>query len=270
MFLLLANSGALAGVPDRTDPIPRRAQAIDVTERLGQSVGLNEVFVDQAGRTRNFGEFFDGRRPTLLTMNYSNCPMLCSLHLNGVATALKDMKSELGVDYRIVTVSFDPQDTSDRLAKMRSRFLHDYGRPVADESAWTFLHGTESSIHAVARAVGISYAYNEERKEYLHPAVAIVLSPQGKITRYLYGLELVPKTVHLSLVEASAGKVGTTLDRLILYCFHYDSSEGRYAPAAMNIMRVAGLVAALAVGSLLSRFWLAELRRRKRAVEVHS
>ncbi|MGC4068184.1 MAG: hypothetical protein QM784_26760 [Polyangiaceae bacterium] len=96
------------------------------------------------------------------------------------------------------------------------------------------------------------------------------MSPQGKITRYLYGLELVPKTVHLSLVEASEGKVGTTLDRLVLYCFHYDSSEGRYAPAAMNIMRLAALVAAIAMGSLLSRFWLAELRRRKRAVEVHS
>ncbi|MGC4068185.1 MAG: SCO family protein [Polyangiaceae bacterium] len=135
MILLLASSGAMGSVPDRTDPVPRRAQAIDVTERLGQSVDPRETFVDESGRTRNFGEFFDGRRPTLLTMNYSNCPMLCSLHLNGVAKALKDMKSELGVDYRVVTVSFDPSDTSERLAKMRSRFLRDYGRPVADDSA---------------------------------------------------------------------------------------------------------------------------------------
>jgi protein SCO1/2 len=231
---------------------------------------MGAAFIDQNGRERRLGEFFDGTRPTLLTMNYSNCPMLCSLHLNGVAKALKAVKSELGVDYRVLTVSFDPLDTSDRLAKMRSRFLHDYGRPVGDESAWTFLHGTDADIRTVAREVGISYSYNEERKEYLHPAVAVVLSPQGTITRYLYGLELVPKTVHLSLVEASEGKVGTTLDRLVLYCFHYDSTEGRYAPAAMNIMRLGALVAVIAVGALLSRFWLAEVRRKKRAVEVHS
>ena len=265
--LLVCRVGTAA--PDRTDPIPERAKRIDVAEHLGTKIQADLGFADERGRFALLGDYFDGKKPVIVTMNYSNCPMLCSLHLNGLAKTLSSVSLTMGAEYRVVTISFDPQDTSERLARMQARFLHDYKRGVPADQSWSFLHGSEANVRAIAAQLGISYAFNEERKEYLHPAVAVVLSPTGVVSRYLYGLELNPQTTKLSLVEASQGKTGSSLDRLILFCFHYDSSEGKYAPFAVNMMRIAGGLAAFALGSLLCCFWFLEARKRKSVVEVH-
>lgn len=246
---------------DRLEALPSRLKGVDVTERLGETLPLATELRDSEGRTVRLGDFFDGQRPVILTFNYSDCPMLCSLQLSRFVQALAQMKRTAGSDFQIVTVSIDPAETVERARETKARYLRDYGRPEA-ASGWNFLLGSEQAVRGVADAVGFSYSYNEERKEWLHAAALMVLTPDGRVARYIYGVDYHPETLNLSVVEGSEGKIGSTMDRLVLYCFHYDESEGRYAPVAMNIMRVgAGLVAVL-LGAFLSVYWVAESRKR--------
>lgn len=258
---------ARATVPDRTESLPRRAQTLGVVEHLGAQLPMQTQFIDSVGAKTTFGDQFLDGLPVIVTMNYSSCPMLCSLQLDGLVKALKQSRKVMGRDYRIVTVSFDPTDTPEKMSKMRARYLRDYGRATG-ERAWTMLVGQELAVRSVGDALGIAYSYNELRKEYLHPAAAVIASPAGKIARYLYGIEPLPKTVEWSLVEASNGRTVGSIDRLILYCFHYDATEGKYAPVAFNIMRVGGGITVLLLGSILASYWLFELRQRKRTAEV--
>jgi protein SCO1/2 len=237
-------------VKDRTERLPTRAVGVDVAEHLGAKLPKALGFTDDQGRPVLYDEVTRGSVPTILTMNYSDCPMLCSLQLNALVDSLKQVDLTLGKDYRIVTVSLDPKDTPERLSRMKARYLSQYGRPES-AAGWTFLSGSDANIHAVARALGIAYNYNEARDEFVHPAAFAMATPAGIVSRYLYGIEYHPRTVRLSLVEASQGKIGSTMDRLILFCFHYDEKEGRYAPVAMNIMRVGGGSTALALGGLI-------------------
>jgi protein SCO1/2 len=190
--------------------------------------------------------------------------MLCSLQLNALVDSMKQLDLTLGKDYRVVTVSLDPKETPQRARDWKARYLSTYGRAETPKDGWTFLTGSEPNIKAVAKALGFSYGYNEKRDEYVHPAAFVIATPDGVIGRYIYGLEYHPKTLRLSLVEASEGKIGSSVDRLILYCFHYDASEGRYAPVAMNIMRVSGSAGALALGGLLAGLWRNERRRKRK------
>lgn len=261
---------AASEIKNRTEAVPKRAVGVDVEEHLGSSVPRALSFRDESGEHVLYDEVVRGIRvgkasdelPTILTMNYSDCPMLCSLQLNALVEGISRMDLTLGKDFRVVTVSLDPKETPEVAGKLKRRYLAQYGRPETDPSAWTILSGSEENVRAVARALGIEYNYNEARDEYVHPAVILVTTPGGEISRYLYGLEYHPKTLALSLVEASEGKIGSSIDRLILYCFHYDASEGRYAPVAMNIMRIVGGGFALALGALLSVLWLGERKKR--------
>lgn len=250
---------------DRTEAPPQRLIGVDVTEHLRGRAPLELGFTDESGKPAMVRDYFDGKVPVILTLNYSNCPMLCSFQLSALVDGLKKVSWELGKDYRIVTVSMDPSETSEVGHRTRARYLAQYGRPGA-ESGWHFLHGSEANIRAYADALGISYAYNEARKEYAHPATIVLVSPSGIINRYLNGIDYPGKTLSLSLVEASEGKIGTSVDRFVLYCFHYDSKEGRYAPVAQNIMRVGGgLTVFLLAGSVLVL-----LRREKRRAKTPS
>lgn len=249
-------------VTTRMEPAPKRLQGIDVVERLEQTIEKNLSFVADDGRQVLLGDYFRGDKPVIVTLNYSDCPMLCSLQLNALVDGLKQIDLTLGKDYRIVTVSLNPAETPQRAHGTKQRYLAQYGRPEADAGAWTILTGSENNIRAVADAIGFTYGYNEKRDEYVHPAAFVVTTPDGTIARYLYGLEYHPKTLRLSLIEASEGKVGSAVDKLILYCFHYDASEGRYAPVAMNIMRVSGGSGAVALGGFLTVLWRAERRKK--------
>lgn len=251
--------------PDRTEEAPKRLKGVDVIEHLGAHVPEGVAFVDQDGKSVTLGDYLHGGVPVILTFNYSSCPMLCSLQLTALVEGLKKLDFSLGKQFRVVTVLLDPKETGDSARRFRSRYLAQYNRP-GTESGWTFLTGADPNIHAMAQAVGFSYNYNEVRGEYVHPAAVTLLSPDGKIARYLYGLEYPDKTLHLGLVEASEGRVGSSLDRLVLYCFHYDSSEGRYAPVAARIMQVGGAVSV----AVLAAFLTILIRRDKKRTLVES
>ncbi|MCH2109472.1 MAG: SCO family protein [Polyangiaceae bacterium] len=255
-------------IKTRTEPLPKRLEGVDVEEHLGQVVPQGVSFRNATGATVVYHDVVQGDLPTILTMNYSDCPMLCSLQLNALVASLKQLDLTLGKDFRIVTVTLDPNETLESAKRTKEKYLKLYDRQDADPAGWSFLTGSDQNIHQVAEALGIQYNYNEKRDEYVHPASFLISTPDGEIARYIYGLEYHPETLRLSLVEASEGKIGSSIDRLVLYCFHYDASEGRYAPVAMNIMRVAGSSGALALGGLLFGLWRYE-RRRKSAKPHH-
>jgi protein SCO1/2 len=248
--------------PDRTEALPARLVGIDVKERLGQAVAKNAVFTDESGRTGPLSNYLDGHHPVILTLNYSRCPMLCSLELNGLVDAMKQLDWTLGTQFKVLTVVLDPNEKPEDARKSQARYLRQYGR--AGASGWNFLTGSEASIRSVANSVGFFYGFNEARNEYVHPAAIMLLSPDGRVARYLYGIEYHPKTLRLSLVESGEGKIGSSIDQLVLYCFHYDEKEGRYAPVAMNIMRVSSGIGATMLGGFLTSFFLAESRRKKK------
>jgi protein SCO1/2 len=251
--------------PDRTEAAPKRLQGVDVLEHLGERVPEGLAFHDQDGKPTTLTDSLHSGVPVILTFNYSSCPMLCSLQLNGFVEGLKKLDFTLGKEFRIVTVLLDPKETQETAHRFRARYLSQYARP-GSEAGWTFLTGSEANIQALAKAVGFSYNYNEARGEYVHPAAITLLSPDGKVARYLYGLEYSEKTLRLGLVEASEGRVGSSLDRLILYCFHYDSTEGRYAPIAARIMQVGGGVTVV----LLAGFLTVLIRRDRKRILVES
>lgn len=255
------------GVVTRLEAPPKRLNGIDVIEHLDRSLPLGLEFTDTSGRRVTLADYVKGERPVVFTLNYSDCPMLCSLQLSGLSAALGKLDRQLGVDFDVVTVSLNPSETTQRARETEARYRSEVataraGHAEAGAAGWSFLTGSQQHIDALAEALGVVYGYNEARKEYVHPAVAILSTPSGRISRYLYGIEYQPKTLSLSLVEAAEGKIGTSVDRLILYCFHYDENEGRYAPVAMNIMRVGGSLTALALGSFLGAYWLRQARRR--------
>lgn len=260
-----AAEAAPVQAPDRTEEAPKRLKGVDVVEHLGEAVPETLSFTDQDGKAVTLGDYLHGGVPVILTFNYSSCPMLCSLQLTAFVEGLKKLEFSAGKQFRIVTVLLDPKETNDSAHRFRARYLSQYNRPGA-EPGWTFLRGSDENIHALAKAVGFTYNYNEARAEYVHPAAITLLSPEGKVARYLYGLEYPDKTLRLGLVEASEGRVGTSFDKLVLYCFHYDSSEGRYAPIVARIMQLGG-GASLA---LFAGFLTILIRRDKKRTLVES
>ena len=256
-------------IADRTDRTPKRLQGVDVNERLGQPLSKGLRFVDQDGRDVVLGQYFNGTQPVLLTFNYSDCPMLCSLMLNGLLKSLKEINLTAGKDFQIVTVSIDHREKPERALRTKGRYLSQYGRPEAT-SGWHFLTGSAESVRAFAEGIGFGYSYNEKRDEYAHPSAFVLASPDGTLVRYLYGIEYDPKTLRMALVESSEGKIGTTLDRVFLYCFHYDSSEGRYAPVARNIMRLGGGASVVLLLGFLTVLFRAGPKKRRTAESTAS
>jgi protein SCO1/2 len=265
------------GVVTRKEAPPKRLSGIDVEEHLDRPLPLSLEFEDTHGAAVPLSRYVRGDRPVIFTLNYSDCPMLCSLQLSSLSSALGKLDRHLGSDFDVVTVSLNPAETTERARETEARYRGEVAaaRGVAEAGpvgagkasaapagGWHFLTGSKANIDALAEALGVRYGYNDARKEYVHPAVLILSTPSGRISRYLYGIEYELKTLSLSLVEAAEGKIGTSVDRLILFCFHYDEGEGRYAPVAMNIMRVGGSLTALALGSFLGAYWLRHARRR--------
>ncbi len=259
---VLAAPIAVDEAKDRIEPLPKRLNEVDIVERLGERLPLDTAFTDSEGRQVTLGDYFDGVRPVILTFNYSDCPMLCSLQLTRFVQALHQLKRTAGEDFQIVTVSIDPKETQENAQMTKARFLRDYGRPEAAEG-WHFLRGPEEHSRAVADGAGFGYTFNEARQEWLHTAALILVNPDGRVGRYLYGIEYHPETLNLSIVEASDGKITSTVERILLYCFHYDETEGRYAPVAMNIMRLGAGLVAVVLAIFLSTYWLAESRKRR-------
>jgi len=251
LVLLGAASTAWA---QRAEPLPEELKGVGVTEHLGDQVPLDLEFVDSDGKPVVLKQFFDGRRPVVLTLNYSNCPMLCSLQLNGLFDALKRMPWEIGGKFEMITVSFDPLEPPQRARMTKQKYLNVYRRPGAAEG-WHFLTGQEENIKRLADAVGFRYRYSEAQRQYIHAAVTFILTPDGRVSRYLYGVEYDPQTIRLSLLEATDGKIGSTVDQILLFCYHYDAESGRYGPAAFRLMQLGGGLTVLVVGGGIWILW---------------
>ncbi|MEP0814689.1 MAG: SCO family protein [bacterium] len=238
----------------------KELEGVGITEHLDEKLPLDLQFTDETGRQVKLADYFSGNRPVILTLVYYECPMLCSVVLNGMIDALSEIDLVPGRDYDLLTVSFNPLETPTLARLKKQNYLKDWANASAGPN-WHFLTGGQDEITALTSSVGFGYKWNEERKEYAHSAALILLTPDGRISRYLYGVMYEPRTLRLSLLEAGEGKIGSPMDQIILYCFHYDPSAGAYTPQAINIMRAAGLLTLVALGGFLGAYFVGEARR---------
>jgi len=242
-FILILKLSFLQAV----EPIPPELSGIGVDEKLGNVLDLQNTFQDEKGNEVKLQNFFDGKRPVILTLVYYGCPNLCGFLLNGFVDSLRSLPWSPGKEFNIVTVSIDPSEKPELAIQKKEALLNVYQRPGADEN-WHFLTGKEENIHKLASQVGFKYRYDKEEKQFAHSAVIILISPEGKVTRYLYGIQFPPRDLRLALTEASQGKIGSVVDKFLLFCYHYDPKGKKYALMAMNLMKVAGIITVLALG----------------------
>lgn len=259
--LALPGAGAMRhqGVQGTEGMQPPALQGVDVEERLGELVPLEVEFLDESGRPVRLSEVLPRDKPVLLTLAYYQCPMLCNLVLSAQARAMRDMGLTLGRDYQAVTISIDPKDTPAQSYERRKRHLQTLGKEETEP--WRFLTGSQESIQALADALGFRYRYDEATKQYAHPAVLHVLSPEGAVSRYLYGASFDPGDLKLALLEAANGRVGTSLDRVILSCYRYDPALRRYGFFVFGFIRVGAMLVFLSLMAMLTLYWRRELKR---------
>jgi protein SCO1 len=242
--LLLAGGSGLA-----QQGLPAQLREVGIDQRLNEKIPLDLSFRDETGRPVELGEYF-GRKPVILSLVYYECPMLCTMVLNGQVAAMRAMPLNLGEHFEVVTVSFNPKETPALAAAKKEEYVRHYGRPGAGRS-WHFLTGDESSIRRLAASVGFRYSFDPKTGQYAHASGIMILTPEGRLARYLYGIEYSARDLRLGLVEAAAGKIGTPVDAFLLYCFHYDPMKGKYGLVIMNVMRALGAATVLALGSFL-------------------
>jgi protein SCO1/2 len=267
MVFLWAGSGVASA--QLVEQVPEALEEVGITEHLDAKLPMDLEFRDEDGISVTLGSFFDGERPVILTLNYYRCPMLCGLMLNGLVDGLDQMEWTPGQEFEIVTVSINPLETPALAKEKKQNYIKRYGRPSA-MTGWHFLTGNEPEIDRLAETVGFRFVYDPVEQQYAHAAAIFVCTPDGRVARYLYGIEYPPKRLKLGLLEASEGKIGTTLDQLILYCYHYDPTNRRYSPVAMNIMRVGGGATAAILGVTLGMLWFREWRRKKSTAKTDS
>ncbi len=253
--LLLAAAVALAEPPP-----PPAVRNVEIDERLGAPVPEGLPFVDAAGRAVRLGDYFRPGRPVILTLVYDRCPMLCSLLLRDLARGLRELAWRPGKDFEVVTVSVDPAEKPALAAQKQGGYLQALGDP-GDAAAWPFLTGPPSSTAALARALGFRYSYDPITKSWAHGALLFLLSPAGKISRYLYGVDFPASTLRLALSEAGARKVVASIDRILLTCYHYDPASRRYGLAIFAALRAGGLLVLGLLGILIGRLAIRERRR---------
>ncbi len=222
---------------------------IGLDQKLDAQIPLNLEFTDESGQTVRLGQYF-GQRPVLLTLVYYECPMLCTLVLYGTVRALRTLDFSAGKEFEIVTVSINPAETPDLAASKKTKYLDSYRRKGA-EQGWHFLTGKEDQIKQLANAVGYRYAYDAESKQFAHPSGIILLTPAGKVARYFYGVEYSPRDIRLGMVEAANEKIGSPVDQVLLFCYHYDPATGKYSLAILQFLRLGALLTVAGIGLLL-------------------
>lgn len=254
---LLVATVAAADTTVPADKMPGPLQEVGYDQRLGEPLPLDLPFRDEAGRSVKLGDYF-GRRPVLMIFAYYHCPMLCDLVIQGTTGSIKALTFDVGKDFDVVVVSIDPKETPEQAKDAKRQALAHYGRTGTD-AGWHFLTGPQQSILQLTQAAGFRYVYDKERNEYAHAAGILIATPDGRISRYLYGIEYAPRDVRLALVESSAGRIGSFADQVLLYCFHYDPVYGKYSAMTMNILRLGAIVTVLGLG-----FLIVLLKRRER------
>lgn len=224
---------------------------VDIIQKLGDTIPLDLPFVDEHGKDVTLGQFF-GQRPVVLALVYYECPMLCTQVLNGVFSSMEALPFTTGREFDLLVVSFDPADTPELAAKKKAAYFERYRRPGAD-AGMHYLTGRQESITALTNAVGFKYKYDESIKQFAHPAAITVLSKAGQISQYIYGIEFAPRDLRLALVDAGDGKVGTAVDQILLYCYHYDPTTGKYGVAIMAMVRLGGILTVAILGISIFR-----------------
>ena len=259
--------GRTAEAPgDAASARPGMLSKIGIDQRLNHQVPLDLPFVDETGREVRLGEYF-GKRPVMLALVYYECPMLCTQVLNGLVSALGTLKFDVGREFDVVAVSINPREGPGLASQKKAAYLERYGRPQT-APGWHFLTGKEENIARLAEAVGFRYAYDTAIGQYAHGAGVELLTPKGVVSRYFYGIEYSPRDIRLGLIEASDERIGTPVDDVLLLCFHYDPSTGKYGATALGLVRIG---AVLTVAAFLA-FLVVSLRRERRgeAAERHA
>ena len=240
------------------------ANSAGVDEHLGEKVDLALKVQNHFGDHISMGEHFKDGKPAVFTLNYYSCASLCSVQLNAVLNGLKDMDWVPGAQFKMLTLSIDPEETSSLAAQKRGTYLEELGKRNA---SWEFMVAKQTVITDIANQVGYRYTYDEQSKQFAHPAVIMILSPDGTISRYLYGVSYSARDLKFALIEASEGKIGTTVDKVILSCFSYDNSTGRYTASAFGLMRLAGVVTMFFLGAMVTALWRRERRHTQQVSE---
>ena len=228
---------------------PPNLQNVGIEQHLDGQVPADLAFVDDSGRAVKLGDYF-GRKPLILNLVYYNCTMLCGEALSGLTGSMKMVKFDVGNEFDVITVSFNPQETPAIAAAKKQDYLKRYGRTGA-AAGWHFLTGSAESINALTKAVGFQYQYDAKSSQYAHATAIMVLTPQGRISRYFYGVDYPPKDLRMGLVEASQGKIGNAVDAVLLYCYHYDPATGKYGAIVNNILKLGAGLTILILGGLL-------------------
>ena len=245
------------GIP--SSQMPGVLGKVAFEQRLNEPLPLELTFTDEDGRRVKLGDYF-GKRPVVLAFVYYECPMLCTLVLNGLTGVLSLIDETAGKEFDVVAVSFDPRETPVLAAAKKKTYLDTYKRPQA-ANGWHFLTGAESSIAALTQAAGFSYAWDEATQQFAHASGIVVATPDGRLSRYFFGVDYAARDVQFALIESSAGKVGSLADKLMLYCYHYDPVTGQYGFVAMRAVRIGGVVTLVA----LAGFMFVSIRRENRA-----
>jgi protein SCO1 len=246
--------------------LPGALQGVGIDQRLDQQVPLDLVFRDETGRQVSLATYFQSGKPVLLALVYYRCPMLCTQILNGVASSLKAVSLDPGRDFEIVSVSFDPKDTPEIAFPKKQMYTRRYARPNT-ANGWHLLSGDETNIKALTSAVGFRYKYDAATDQYAHASGIMLLTPEGRLSRYFYGVEYAPRDIRLGLVEASRNKIGNPVDQILLFCYHYDPATGKYGAVVMNLVRFAGIAFALVCGGFLIAVWRRDLRADRRVLK---
>jgi len=251
---LLALPALAAAQMGPVPPPPRQAtpgvlQEVGFDQKLGDQVPLDLAFKDETGKDVTLGDYF-GKKPVVLSLVYYQCPMLCTISLNGLAGALEVLSFVPGQEFEVLTVSFDPKEGPVLAAAKKKAYMTRYKRPGADKG-WHFLTGPKDSVDRLTKAVGFRYVWDAETKQFAHPAGILVVTPGGKIANYLFGVEYSPKDLRLGLVDAAGGRIGNAVDQVLLYCYQYDPQTGRYSTAILNVVRIGAVLTLLALGGFI-------------------
>lgn len=245
---------AQTNAPSKTSYKPAILRGIGIDQKMGAQVPLDLPFLDEAGREVRLGQYFG--KPVILALVYYSCPSLCNMVLDGTVRAASALKTTVGQDFDVVAVSFDPRETPEMARMKKATIVKEYNRP-GSENGWHFLTGSEDASKKLANAVGFHYRYDSMSNQYVHSAAIILLTPEGKVNRYFYGIAYEPRDVRLGLDEASEGKIGSLTDAVLLYCCHYDPATGKYGVVVMRVLRLAAVITVV----LLAGFMMLMFRR---------
>lgn len=248
--------------PRPAQELPEEFKDIGIDEKMGVTLDKSLPLINEKGETVTLGSFFHASRPVILSLVYFNCPGLCNYHLNGLTDGMKELDWSIGDKFTVLSISFDPKESFETAAKKKETYLKVYGRPSARDD-WHFLTASPETIKALTASVGFKYKWVEQSKEWAHGSAAIVLTPEGKVSRYLPGVMFEKKDLRLALTEASNGKIGNFVDHFVMFCFRYDHKQSKYTLYAFNVMKAGSGISVLLLGLWMIPFWVRSYRNKR-------